>query len=224
MPVIVVSTPKGGAGKSTTCLVLGTILANEGATVTILDTDPQRTLYKWALAGKSRYADLVKYVDDPKTLVDMIDKEAAEKQFVIIDVQGRATVTIARAATRADLILIPTQAKSADAEEAAEAVSLIRDEEKALRRNIPHRFVYTRTNAGVPTREQRQIESDMRQAGVALLSNHLNERTAFSQMIGYKVALDELDPNEVNGISQAKANASKFVGEVLEILTGGKND
>lgn len=43
MPVISIANPKGGAGKSTTALVLGTTIAAHGATVTVIDADPQPT-------------------------------------------------------------------------------------------------------------------------------------------------------------------------------------
>jgi len=44
MPVIVAANPKGGSGKSTTCIVSGTTLASQGASVRIIDADPQSAL------------------------------------------------------------------------------------------------------------------------------------------------------------------------------------
>src|ERR1017187_6346010 len=58
MPVIVAANPKGGSGKSTTCLVIGTTLASQGASVRIIDADPQGTLAMWS-EGSSKYRDLV---------------------------------------------------------------------------------------------------------------------------------------------------------------------
>uniref|UniRef100_UPI0025C622EA ParA family protein n=1 Tax=Marivita sp. TaxID=2003365 RepID=UPI0025C622EA len=48
MPTIVIASPKGGAGKSTTAVLLGTELAHEGVPVTMLDCDPNRSLTLWA--------------------------------------------------------------------------------------------------------------------------------------------------------------------------------
>jgi chromosome partitioning protein len=53
MPVIAVANPKGGAGKSTTTLVLATVLADQNASVTVLDCDPNRPLVSWR-RGASR--------------------------------------------------------------------------------------------------------------------------------------------------------------------------
>ena len=42
MPVIVFATPKGGAGKTTSALLLASELAARGATVAIIDADPEK--------------------------------------------------------------------------------------------------------------------------------------------------------------------------------------
>ena len=53
MPVIAFSSPKGGAGKTTAATVLATVLAERGATVTIIDADPNKNVVDWAkLPGK----------------------------------------------------------------------------------------------------------------------------------------------------------------------------
>jgi chromosome partitioning protein len=42
MPVIAFCSPKGGAGKTTAATVLATELAERGASVTIIDADPNK--------------------------------------------------------------------------------------------------------------------------------------------------------------------------------------
>jgi chromosome partitioning protein len=48
MPVIVFASPKGGAGKSTSAVVLATELALKGASVTAIAADPNRPVSQWA--------------------------------------------------------------------------------------------------------------------------------------------------------------------------------
>jgi chromosome partitioning protein len=48
MPTIVFASPKGGAGKSTSAVVLATELAGQGATVAIIDADPNKPVSRWA--------------------------------------------------------------------------------------------------------------------------------------------------------------------------------
>ena len=47
MPVIAFANPKGGAGKTTSALLLATELANKGAAVTVIDADPERWISQW---------------------------------------------------------------------------------------------------------------------------------------------------------------------------------
>ncbi len=125
---------------------------------------------------------------------------------------------VSRAITRSDLILIPMQASAVDAAQAARAVSLVREEEQVIGREIPLRVIFTRTSPQIPTRNERMIIDELRSAGIPLLETHLNERAAFKSIFTYRQALDELDPAMVNGIEGALANAQKFVEEVVLVL------
>ena len=48
MPTIVFASPKGGAGKSTSAVVLAAELALREADVVIIDADPNRPVSSWA--------------------------------------------------------------------------------------------------------------------------------------------------------------------------------
>ncbi|WP_298822528.1 ParA family protein [uncultured Roseibium sp.] len=47
MPIICAANPKGGAGKSTTILAIAAVLAEQGASVTIIDADPNKPITDW---------------------------------------------------------------------------------------------------------------------------------------------------------------------------------
>ena len=51
MPTVVIASPKGGAGKSTTAVILGTEFAHAGANVTMMDCDPNGSLTLWSERG-----------------------------------------------------------------------------------------------------------------------------------------------------------------------------
>jgi len=53
MPIIAMSNPKGGAGKSTTALLLATYLAERGAKVCVLDADPNQPILDWKENGNT---------------------------------------------------------------------------------------------------------------------------------------------------------------------------
>jgi chromosome partitioning protein len=217
MPVISVANPKGGAGKSTTALVLGTTLASKGATVSIIDCDPNQPIKAWA-TGQSKSAVRVLSDVTESRIVPVIDAERAERQFVIVDLEGTASRMVSRAIARSDLVLIPMQASAVDAAQAARAVGLVREEEQVINRPIPLRVVFTRTSPQIPTRNEKLIMEELRGSGVPLLTTHLNQRTAFQSLFTYKLALDELDPTAVNGLEAAVTNAYRLAGEVIEVV------
>src|SRR4051812_44162648 len=99
---------------------------------------------------------------------------------------------VSRAMTRSDLVLIPMQASAVDAAQAARAVGLVREEEQVIQREIPFRVLLTRTSPQIPTKNEKLIIDELRAAGIPMLKNHLNQRTAFQSMFTYKQALDEL--------------------------------
>jgi chromosome partitioning protein len=48
MPTIVFASPKGGVGKSTSAVLLSTVLAERGGSVTMIDADPNKPISQWA--------------------------------------------------------------------------------------------------------------------------------------------------------------------------------
>jgi chromosome partitioning protein len=221
VPVISVANPKGGAGKSTTALVLGTTLATYGATVSLIDCDPNRPILAWSKGGSKSPIKVLGDVAETQ-IVNVIDAERTSRQFVIVDLEGTASRMVSRAMTRSDLVVIPMQASAVDAAQAARAVGLVREEEQVMRREIPFRVLLTRTSPQIPTKNEKLIIDELRAAGVPMLKNHLNQRTAFQSMFTYKQSLDELDPSLVNGLDQARANAYRLSEEVIELVRDPK--
>lgn len=217
MPTIVAANTKGGSGKSTSCLVLGTALARKGATVRVIDADPQGTLVSWS-QGQSMYREIVVTPTPGEDLTDLIDRLAAEYQFVIIDVQGSANQELAAAMSRADLVVIPMRGKTADAEVATNAISLLRKQEKLFKRSIKHGILFMATSAGVKTREEKKIREDVEAANIPCFQTQLHERTAYSHMFRFKLAVDELPSDETSGLKAAIDNADAFRREVTHII------
>ena len=217
MPVIVAANPKGGSGKSTTCLVIGTTLASQGASVRIIDADPQGTLAMWS-EGSSKYRDLVVKPTANEDLTVLIDRLQSQFQFVIIDVQGSANQEMFSAMSRADLVLLPMQPLTADVQVAIRAIRLIKTQESLFKRSIAHAIVLIRTSPLIVKLEEKDIRKDIADAGMPHLTRSMNERTAFSHMIKYKLSLGELNESKTNGLDSAQENAKKLTAEVIALL------
>jgi len=117
MPVISIANPKGGAGKSTLALVLGTTLAAKGAPISIIDCDPNQPIKAWSRGVSKSTVRVLSDVTESR-IIPVIDAERAERQFVIVDLEGTASRMVSRSIARSDLVLIPMQASAVDAAQA----------------------------------------------------------------------------------------------------------
>lgn len=221
MPTIAFANPKGGAGKTTTALLLATELAARGASVVIIDADPEKWISQWgALPGRPEGVEIVSEVGEDD-VVDRIDEAARRAQFVVVDLEGTASLMVASAIGMADLVLIPIQGSSMDARGGAKTLRLIRNQERMARRDIAHAVVLTRTSAAVRSRSLRNVESQLEGAGVRVMRTAIVERAAFRDLFDYGGGLAGLDPAEVSNLDRARANAAAFAGEVLGLLQPG---
>lgn len=219
MAVIVIANPKGGAGKSTTTLVLAQTLAGLGASVSVLDADPNRPIVEWRGGASTLPIDVVGDVTE-SSVIRVIREHRATRQFVFVDLEGTASRLVSRAITQADLVLIPLQASGVDARQASRAVALVHEEEEALDgRVIPFRVLLTRTSPIIATRIEREIVDALRGAGLPLMRTRLNERQAYKAIFVRRLGLAELDPAQVNGLGEAIANAQALADELVDVVT-----
>jgi chromosome partitioning protein len=222
MPVIVCANPKGGAGKSTTTLVVAQTLARMGASVTVIDADPNRPIVDWR-SGKSTSTVSVIGDANESNVIKLIKEERAQRQFVFVDLEGTASRLVSRAITQADLVLIPLQASGVDARQASRAVSLIHEEEEALDgRKIPFRVLFTRTSPLIATKIEKEIIAALSTNELPVFKTRLHERQAYKALFVRRLALDELDPAQVSGLPEAIQNADDLAGEIVDLITGKK--
>ena len=149
MPTIAMVTPKGGAGKSTSAVILGTEIARRGAAVTMIDADPNKPLSDWARQpGRPENLTVLAEVTE-ENIIEEIESAAQKTPFVIVDLEGTASMTVAYAVSRADLVIIPTQGSQLDAKQATRAIKLIQQQERAFGRKIPYAILFSRTNEAI---------------------------------------------------------------------------
>ncbi|CAO4137867.1 AAA family ATPase [Methylorubrum extorquens] len=223
MPVIAFANPKGGAGKTTTALLLATELANKGALVTIIDADPERWISQWGkLPGKPDSVTIVGDVTED-SVVDAIDAAAGNAQFVIVDLEGTASLMVANAIGMADLVVIPIQGSSMDAKGGAKTIRLIRNQEKMTRRKIEHAVVLTRTGAAVTSRALRNVTEQLQAGGIDIFQTAIVERAAYRDLMDFGGTLSGLNPSQTSNLEKAITNAREFAGEVVAKLKAAAN-
>lgn len=218
MPVIAFANPKGGSGKSTSALLLATELAVKGASVTIIDADPERWISQWAkLPGKPENVAIISDVTE-EGIVDAIDSAEREAAFVIVDLEGTASLLVANTIGMADLVVIPTQGSSMDAKGAAKTIRLIRNSEKLSRRRIAHAVLLTRTGAAVTSRALRNVQEQLQAGGIEIFETAIVERAAFKDLFDFGGTLSGLAAGQTSNLEKAMQNAREFAGEVISKL------
>lgn len=218
MPVIAFANPKGGAGKTTTALLLATELAAKKAAVVVIDADPEKWISQWGrLEGKPANITIVSDVTE-ETVVDAIEAAERDAQFVIVDLEGTASLMVSNAIGMADLVVIPIQGSSMDAKGGAKTIRLIRNQEKMSRRKIAHAVVLTRTGAAITTRALRNVSDQLQAGGVEVFSTAIVERAAYKDLFDYGGTLATLNPSLTSNLDKAIQNAREFAGEVVSKL------
>ena len=215
MPVVTIASPKGGAGKSTASVILGTELAHAGAEVAILDCDPNRSISIWA--ERSQLPPRIKIRSDvgESEIVRAIKQQDADGRVVIVDLEGVASRLVSRAISQADLVLTPMRATTLDATIGARALALVAEEEEALGRSIRHAVVFTMTRA-IRSKQHTAIESSLKGQGIDVIDPPLMERAAFSALFEFGGDLRTIPAQ--GKMESATQNAAAFAKAVYDRL------
>lgn len=218
MPTIVFASPKGGAGKTTSSLLLGLQLSKLYG-VTMIDADPNHPITRWATGGnKPGTMEIVSDADE-ENIIERIEDAAAATPFVVVDLEGTASKIVLLAVSQADFVVIPTQGSELDASEASRAIRVVKQHEKMAKTTLPYAVLLTRTNAQIRTRNLSHIQKGLIDAGIPVLDSELNEREAFKSVFAFRETLDGLNPKDVANLDKARHNVEEFAAELLARLT-----
>jgi len=221
MPVITLSSPKGGAGKTTATTILATELAERGVSVTVIDADPNKNVVDWAkLPGKPETLTVIGDVTE-ETIVDVIEEAASKAAFVVVDLEGTASLMVSYAISMSDFVIIPVQGSQLDAKQAARQMKLIKAQERIAGRVIPFAVLFTRSNPAIQPKTQRHIEERFRELAVPVLATRLFDREAFRAIFSFGGSLGSLADKGVGNLQAARSNALEFTGEVVDRLRNG---
>lgn len=218
MPTIVMASSKGGAGKTTAAILLASELARQGEEkgigVTLIDVDPNQHSAKWAnKEGRPSNLQLIEKADE-ENIIEHIEKAEEETPFVVVDLEGTASMAVASAISRADLVITLCQGSQDDADEAVKTIKLIKRQSKVLRREIAFSVLFTRTSAAITPRTLKYILQEFEAAGIDIFKTSLIERDAFRAVRSFGGIVNNLSPKDVSGIEKAAQNAKAFASEV----------
>ena len=224
MAIISLFSPKGGAGKTTTALLLGTTLAADGYDVAMIDADPNASLSMWTDDNGSLPNLTVNREPAEDELIGAIQAARKGGRTVIVDLDGRASTRATHALLMSDLVLVPFRGSMLDADLAAKAQKAIKNAEIARGRPILYRGVLTNAPASSRfyARELTHVMNLLQQMPFPLLKTAVAERQAYRALISYGGTLGSLDPKAVPGLDTAIANATSLANEIVDLLGGGE--
>lgn len=223
--VIVIAQSKGGAGKTTTAITLASELALAGAPVTLIDADPNQHAAKWA--KKDGCPEKIRLIENPKDrdieehIIDDIEAAKDLSAFIIVDLEGTASAAAGYAISRANLVVITVQGSQDDADEGIKTVKLIRRQEKAFGKAIPHAILISRAPPALNPRLLRGIVSDFEEAGLTVLKTRMIEREALKAIKTYGGTLRDLSDSEVSGSAKAAENVRSITREIVDLIRDG---
>ena len=124
MKVFVITSQKGGVGKTTHAGHIGVCLVSWGFSVVLVDTDPHAGLTEWWNDREAEQPQLLSVSFDALAASLELLKNAGV-DFVIIDTPGQATQGIEQLVKLADLVIIPSKASRHDLRATRKTVDLV---------------------------------------------------------------------------------------------------
>lgn len=131
MRVLVLTTQKGGAGKTTLATSVAVAAMQDGEQVLLLDSDPQATAYAW---GQRRgvNGNLLTMACEPDALRDRLGdaRTGGIATMVVVDTAGTHGPAQAMAIAAADYCLVPVKPSLFDVDAVKPTVRLLRTHNK----------------------------------------------------------------------------------------------
>lgn len=179
--IITFASPKGGVGKSTSCLAIGGALAARGEPVLILDLDQTNTLIRWYrqhqphIPGLS--VDTVSEADLFKTLTVLYRERTG---YILIDLAGALSNVMLQAAAIAHLTITPAKLSEPDILEATKLHHQLAKLASVNGRMITHRVLINEAAALLPT-YQRHILDQIAASPLRRFDTLMHQRAPYAE-------------------------------------------
>lgn len=175
--IITVAQQKGGAGKTTIAINLAVALSKRGASVTLLDTDPQGSMGRWFMMRRETGDPGMEFSTASAWGVSYeVDKLTKTHDFVLIDTPPKIDSDLKPAIRESDLVIVPVSASHMDVW-ATEGVLDLANREKA-------RVMVVLNRAKSGTKVAASVDDALVEMGVARANTVLGHRVAYADTLG----------------------------------------
>lgn len=185
--IVAFISPKGGVGKSLTCLTLAAGLTKQGYTARIIDFDQTETLYRWY--SENPNIDLIKGLSVEKGPTKDIDIDVlinglwtyAESDFVFVDVAGHLNRVALLLAASADITITPMGLDEPDAREAQKLSRELNDIAIKMQKPLTHRLLINKMPFGILPTHQAMTLDEIDASDMVRFKNILHLRPILSE-------------------------------------------
>jgi chromosome partitioning protein len=181
MATIAVASAKGGCGKTTLAILLGTELALEGYTVALLDCDVNQHATAFGKKAQVPGFAVVPSIDEGNVLSEL-RKAGTDRDAVLIDLPGGSSTLALKALQRSNFVLVPCQASLPDVRDAIKTVAQIDDAAELARADITRALIWSRVLPGFESRSSRHVRESVEARGLPVFSSTLPERAAYREL------------------------------------------
>lgn len=218
--IIAFASPKGGVGKSTSCLAIAGALASAGHRVHVVDFDQTQTLWGWYSTNDAARAIPGLTVEQaPKNnLDDFITQLYTRHQgYVLIDLAGTLTDLMLLIAAVANLVIIPSKLGWADILEANKLASQLQLIAQRLGKPIAHRLLLNEIPF-IFAASQAHMLSQIETLSLARFQTLIHSRPAYAEphITGLPIHFDD---QTRPSIKKAVEEINSLVSELNAIIT-----
>jgi chromosome partitioning protein len=212
--VIAVLNQKGGVGKTTLATHLALALQAGGASVLLIDSDPQGSARDWAAVRQDQTLAVVG-IDRPTIERDI--KHIAKHDYIVIDGAPQAADLAVSAIKAASLVLIPVQPSPYDIWATSDLVDLVKQRIELTDGKLKAAFVVSRAIKG--TRIGAEITEALTGYGLPILTTRITQRVGYPGSAAAGLTVLETEPH-----GDAAAEIQALATEVKALLNSAVED
>jgi chromosome partitioning protein len=220
--IIAFASPKGGVGKSTSCLGIAGALAAAGHTVHVADFDQNQTLWAWYATNPSARAIPGLTVERAPQMPEDIgpyieDLYKTRNGYVLLDLAGTLTDVMLLLAAFASLVVIPTKLGWADIMEANKLALKVKEVATRVGKPITHRLLLNEIPLTFLSKSQTYMLDEIEGLGLQRFETLIHERPAYGDphLTGLPIHFD----NQNNApIKKAVDELNGLFAEVMTIV------